>query len=142
MEHTRSNFRALRETVGISQLNLANRLGVNKQSVKRWENPRFDAGGYNMPPDDAWNVLDDAREMQKKVVDHTIEAAKKLEADHGSSATLSLAYWRTQEDYDEAHSQEEHQPFEMANANSRQAGAMLERYGYTVNYNCCGLKKL
>ena len=37
--HTKANFRACRELVGLSQQDLAYEMDVLLKSVKRWENP-------------------------------------------------------------------------------------------------------
>ena len=36
-----AEFRAMREQVGLSQADVADTLGVNVRSVKRWEDPEY-----------------------------------------------------------------------------------------------------
>lgn len=57
-------FRLLRETVGMTQAELADRLDVEVRSVKRWE----DRLAPQVPPQDAWDVLADALERQDRAV--------------------------------------------------------------------------
>lgn len=40
MERTKSNFRALREMVGMSQGHLAMVCGIDSCNVRRWEDPK------------------------------------------------------------------------------------------------------
>ena len=44
MARGKADFAALRETVGLTQAALAEELGVNPRSVKRWEQPGME--GY------------------------------------------------------------------------------------------------
>jgi DNA-binding transcriptional regulator YiaG len=39
MDRTKAEFRAIRETVGMTQGMLADALGVEQRSVRRWESP-------------------------------------------------------------------------------------------------------
>ena len=56
LRRTKSEFRALRERVGLTRDTLAELLGVTVRSVRYWES--LDSLRY--PPEDAWHVLDDA----------------------------------------------------------------------------------
>lgn len=135
---TKTDFRALREMVGMTQSVLAHQLGVQVISVKRWENPSTEW----MPPQDAWDVLDDARERQKWVVstavDKALETTEQAERD---PEVIDLTYWHSAEDYEQAHPGEGW-GWQMANANSRLAAARLEELGYKVAFGWGGMSEI
>ena len=91
-ERSKLELRALREIVGLSQADMAEALGVNRTTVKRWERP--DSDGYT-PPDDAFELLDNLVAQQ----DATVSAAL---AEHGGDAAVTLPYYRTQEELEAA----------------------------------------
>ena len=80
MKKTKIQFRALRECVGLSLAELAERLNVNVRSVKRWESPTYQ--DYK-PPQDAWELLE--RLQAKQLA--TVKQAKKKK-------TLEIEYSR------------------------------------------------
>lgn len=131
MERTKAEFRAVREMVGMSQQELADALEVKKLSVKRWERPDID--GYE-PPQDAWEVLDDARAMQRQVVDYAVGKAGSISTDMGGEPqAVQLPYWRTQDAYDAAHP-DDAGPVGCANANVRLVADRLESFGFEVRF--------
>ena len=51
MNRNKATFRAMRETLGLTQQSLADRLNVKVLSVKRWEMPKYpqQAGWTQIP---------------------------------------------------------------------------------------------
>lgn len=134
----KADFRALRELVGMSQQMLADELGVQIRSVKRWEHPNFDW----QPPQDAWDVLDEAREQQIDIVNFSLAKIREIERDEDAEPrTVHLTYWRSAEDYEAAHPGEG-ENWQMANANSRLVWHALEALGYSVAFDFGGLASL
>ena len=128
MERSKADFKALRETVGMSQQVLADALHVDKRSVQRWEAP----GNAWEPPADAWEVLDDARERQRWSVDTALEIAWEHD-----NVPVSLTYWKSQEEFERAGHDGDYQ---MANANARMIAAILENDGRAVSFSFGGLR--
>lgn len=131
MERTKADFKALRETVGISQQALADALGVDKRSVQRWEA----YGNSWRPPADAWDVLDAARVRQQWTVKNALEIANDPKNLH---MPVNLTYWRSQEDYERAGHGGDYQA---ANANARMIAARLEDDGRVVSFGFGGLRE-
>lgn len=129
MDRTKADFKALRETVGMSQQALADALHVDKRSIQRWEAH----GNAWEPPADAWYVLDAARERQRWTVANAVEIAHE----HGN-APVSLTYWKNQCDYERAGHGGDYQ---MANANARLIACMLETEGRAVSFGFGGLRE-
>lgn len=94
MEKTKAAFKALREEVGLSQLDVAEKAGVSLSSVKKWENPKYD----NPLPDDVWGFLLECRgamyEDAREIAEDIIESMRTIEGAHD----LTLDYYRTQAD--------------------------------------------
>ena len=65
---TKADFKALRETCGLSQQNVADALGVHLQTIKRWEKPSFP---YAVP-DDAFDYLDSVAVSQANQVSYML----------------------------------------------------------------------
>lgn len=97
-QRTKATFKALRETVGLSQDNVAKDLGVSVTSVKRWERP-----GYQYPPADAWEYMLDAYRAHCDAVNGALEQVDEIADLVGHDPELvPITYWRTQEQYDRA----------------------------------------
>ena len=127
---TKADFAALRETVGLTQAALAEELGVNPRSVKRWEQPGME--GYE-PPQDAWDVLDAYDETQRQMVDHCRETAVQARERAGHMpAEVRLTYYRNQAQYDELGRDDGW--YGVANANARAVAAELRRCGFEVRF--------
>ena len=130
-EETRSkaDFKALRERVGLLQIDIAKKLGVNIRSVKRWEDPSFP----NRAPEDAWAILDEAMSMQRQQVSYACAVvAQQVESFGMEPVTVPITYYRDQRMYDEFG--RDPGPFGQANANARAIGYELERRGIDVEY--------
>ncbi len=136
MEHTKANFKALRETVGMSQAHFAKVFGINPRSVRRWENP--DEVSCN-PREEAWAILEEARKAQIKALDAAMEAIDRIEEERGTPKTVQLTYWSSAIAYAAAHPEEDPANWQMANANARLTAHMLEEMGYKVEFGFPGL---
>lgn len=125
MERTKADFAALRETVGLTQANLADDLGVNPRSVRRWEQPGQE--GYE-PPAEAWEVLDRYADLQRRMVDHARETVMRAGDGAGRQPDeVVLTYYRFQEQYDDLG--RDAGWYGVANANARAVAAELAHYG-------------
>ena len=127
---TKADFAALRETVGLTQANLADDLGVQVRSVRRWEQPGQE--GYE-PPADAWAALDFYANLQRQMVDHARETVMWTGEEAGRQPDeVVLTYYRSQEQYDELGRDEGW--YGVANANARAVAAELVRHGLKVRF--------
>lgn len=140
MERTKSNFRALREMVGMSQGHLAMACGIDSRNVRRWEDPK-ERGCQ--PRDFAWDVLEDARKAQLAAYDAAITAVEDASDDAGHALkSVRLTYWPDAITYAHAHPTEDPAGWQMANATARLAGHMLEEMGYEVEFGFPGLNEI
>lgn len=99
MEKTKANFRALREILGYTQINIAEKFGVTPYSVKRWERPDRER---NNPPDAAWDFLvSEFTELCESAGESVEKLLEVLENTDGEiEEPITLAYYRTQQDLD------------------------------------------
>ena len=130
MQHlfnTSANFRALREICGVTQQQVADAMGVQIRTVKRWEK------GETPLPDDAlaW--------MRECATEHTLGVRTELgeimaEAEPGEA--ICLTYYRTQEqaDMDAELQGVEAGPYQFINAVYRSVGERLTDMGYLVSF--------
>ena len=139
MRHTKENFRALREMVGISQGLLAKLLHVDVRSVKRWEDPN--ATAYNVAPDDAWAILEKRLEIQNWAVDTALGKIPELDAmaDGRELRAVKLTYYKSAEDCERAHPGEEDW-WEVNNATARRIAGVLMDAGVPVEFGFEGLR--
>lgn len=129
---TLAEFRAIRETVGMTQGMLADALGVEQRSVRRWESP---TNGY-MPPQDAWDVLDAALSAQRRGIAAALGKVDELAEEHGSyPESVMLPYWSGQDAYDEGHYVDDGGDWRMANATSRMLAHALHERGIRVEWS-------
>lgn len=91
---TKADFRATRETIGLTQGDVAKALGVALRTVKRWEHP-----DWQEPPDDAWEWLLDMHDRHDAAVDAMVDKAMALVREHGPEV-VSITYYREQSQYD------------------------------------------
>ena len=91
---TPATFRAIRETIGLTQGDVAKALGVSLRTVKRWEHP-----DRQEPPEDAWEWLLGMLERHDAAVDAMVDEALALAREHGPEA-VSITYYREQSQYD------------------------------------------
>jgi len=129
---TLAEFRAIRETVGMTQGMLAEELGVNPRSVRRWESPNYD--GYR-PPQDAWDVLYDALDTQRRGIAAALGKVDEIVKECGAAPdAVQLPYWVSQSDYDRHHYIDDGGDWRMANAANRMLAAALHKRGIEVDW--------
>lgn len=121
---TKAEMKALRETVGLSQADLAGMVDVNVRTVKRWEHP-----DWGEPPEDVMDVLHSMRERQIAV----LEEALRRVAEGPETNTVQLTYYRSQGQYDELG--RDIGPVGCANANARLIADALEASGIEVEWS-------
>ena len=91
MHKTKAAARALRESVGMTQLELAAEFDVEVRTVKRWENPAHPS----KYPDEVFAWLEEAR---SDMVSRAVGLAQGIAAD--KPARVVLPYYRTQDELD------------------------------------------
>lgn len=126
---TKTEFRAIREMCGITQAALARELGVEVRSVKRWESD----AAPQQPPQDAWDVLDRALDVQRQVVDFAL-----AQVDESAAPAVRLPYWANADEYADRSTDAElgvsldGESFRRANANVRALAAVLMAEGTPI----------
>ena len=129
----KAEFRAMRETLGVTQQRLAEDLGVRALSVKRWESPRYP----QQAPDEAWELLDILMAKQDSAVAAALAQVRGVASDMGEGpAEVVLPYWASQSDYMEHHylAVEGDESWTEVNATSRRVAALLRWLGYRVRW--------
>lgn len=127
-QRTKATFKALRETVGLSQDNVAHDLGVSVTSVKRWERP-----GYQCPPADAWEYMLDAYQAHCDAVNGALEQVDEIADLAGCDPELvPITYWRTQDQYDRLGRDPGY--VGVVNARARAVGEELLKQGIEVEW--------
>ena len=123
---TKADFKALRETLGLTQQNVADMAGVRVLAVKRWEKP----GGAE-PPEDVWRALD---EMRGRMLDMAWFAADKAVEmrDSAGAESVALTYYRSQDQYDAVG--REPGPYGFTNAVARLTADYLKAEGFDVEF--------
>ena len=91
---TKADFRATRETIGLTQGDVAKALGVSLRTVKRWEHP-----DWQEPPEDAWEWLLGMLERHDAAVDAMVDRALAA-AGRGDLDVVAITYYRDQSQYD------------------------------------------
>lgn len=146
-ERKKKSFRAMREAVGASQADVAEELGVNVRSVKRWESWNWD----HVAPDNACAVLDAWKKDQAAVASEYIdvdnyysimgmgypEKPQTLNEYLREYVGVTLSYYRDQDEYDAAVERGEEKPgvqYWRHNAKVREHVILMEAVGepYTV----------
>ena len=128
MERRKSDFRAMREMVGLTQDALAREVGVALRSVKRWEDPKLE---WYQPPQDAWDALDAYLETQDQMVREVSgEVLEMVERADRKPEAVPITYYRTQAQFDELGRDEGY--YGIANANARALASELRRAGLKV----------
>lgn len=127
---TKAEFKALRESVGLAQIDVAEQLDINIRTVKRWENPNVPY----MPIQAAWDMLDRAKRIQKAQIDHARETVENCIDTYGEAPhEVHITYYRDQAMYDRFGRDEG--PFGQANANARAVAYELESWDITVRFD-------
>ncbi len=136
MTRTKADWKALRETIGISTGSLASYLNKNISTVQYWENPGRAARRYH-PTQKAWEMLEQLRAKQKSVVDQLVDAAVRRARAEGASfmgegghPLAVLYYYRNRAEYYRS----DRGDIGILNATSRQAALRLEQMGFEVRF--------
>jgi DNA-binding transcriptional regulator YiaG len=128
---SKAEFRAMRESLGLTQQRLADLMGVRILSVKRWELPTYP----QQAPGDAWRLLDSMMERQDEAIGEALKQVREIAGQmEGEPAAIALPYWSSQRDYDEHHHAEDEGTWTEANADSRRLASMLRWLGYKVRW--------
>ncbi len=91
MERTKANFRALREMVGLSQMDVANLLECGLRSVKRWEHPTQPYWA----PEAAWAIVEELYRRQREAVELALDKAEQADK-AGELVDIPVVYYRDQ----------------------------------------------
>lgn len=125
---SKSEFRAMRETLGLTQQTMAAELGVKVLSVKRWESPKYP----QQAPQDAWDLLDSLKADQLAACSAAIaKAHQKAQKAEGEAQQVEVPYWSSASDY-EACRGSDSLTWTEANATSRALAIVLEDRGASV----------
>ena len=123
---TKADFRAIRETIGLTQGDVAKALGVALRTVKRWEHP-----DRQEPPEDAGAWLLDMQERHDAAVDAMVDEAMALVREHGLEV-VSITYYRDQSQYDALG--REQGPYGFANSVAREVALDLAVEGIETEF--------
>ena len=122
MGYSKADFKARRESLGLTQRDVAEASGVNVSTVKRWEKP-----DYFDPPEDVWEWIEFIERAQKEVVDAGVSAALAQGAE-----SAQMTYYRNQEQYDELG--RDAGPYGVANCNARLIATRLKSLKIDVDF--------
>ena len=124
---TKADFRAIRETIGLTQGDVAKALGVALRTVKRWEHP-----DWQEPPDDVWEWLLDMHDRHDALVDEAVDRALAIVGERGEPAAVVITYYRDQAQYD-AHGRDPG-PYGFANSVAREVALDLNGEGIETEF--------
>lgn len=127
MLKTKANIRRIRETMGLTQEDIAEMYGVQLRSARRWEDPK--ATSNNMP-DAVWENL---VQLYEKFWDEADWASQKLleMGEANDSGEIVVIYYRRQSDLDEVQG-DRGRLVGYVNALTRQASFLCEFAGIDV----------
>lgn len=103
--NSKARFRALRETIGITQAQAAETFGVQPRAVRRWESPT----APQLPPEGVLEEMERMADERARAIESTVKATEKFIADAVENvegrevSEVSLPYWSSQAAYDEWH---------------------------------------
>lgn len=127
MIKTKAAFRALRESCGMTQKNVADEADVAMFSVKRWEN---EDESSHQPPDDVWEWLVECHQSMIAEARESAAKAIALARDERNDGPIAIRYYRTQEALDEAQLPlSTDRPVGYVNAVSMRAAEIIEDAG-------------
>lgn len=122
---TPATFRALRETCGYTQGDVAEAVGVALRTVKRWES--YDGE----PPADVAEWVLERVEDHERAVEAMVEVAEDAR-DRTGVSEVAVSYYREQMHY--VVDGRDDGPFGVANARARDAAAILRDEGFEVRF--------
>lgn len=123
---TKADFRATRDTMGLTQGDVAKACGVSLRTVKRWEHP-----DWQEPPEDAWAWLLGMLERHDAAVDAMVDEAMALVREHGPEV-VSITYYRDQSQYDACG--REPAPYGFVNSIAREVALDLNDEGIETEF--------
>ena len=99
----KADLKAVRESIGISQIDLANEMRVTVRTIKRWEQI-----GWEEPPEELWELLDDMVYDHERSVDELVERTEEEARRNAADAEVRgedlkvvyLAYYKNQKHYE------------------------------------------
>ena len=101
MEKTKIQFKALRESLGLTSENIASAIGLKEGTVRAWDNPNR----TDMRPSQAgWDFLAKVAAEQSEISTRALSELYGFAESHGlalEDVTLVLVYYRNQKDYEE-----------------------------------------
>lgn len=131
----KADLKAVRESIGITQIDLANEMGVTVRTIKRWEQI-----GWEEPPEELWELLDDMVYDHERSVDELVERTERELAERegdgavdpdGGDKVVRLAYYKNQKHY-ERFPHQRGTTHTWGNAIVRRAADILRFKGYRV----------
>lgn len=125
-QHSKADFRALRESLGLTQQDVADACDVRVLAIKRWERP-----DYTDPPQDAWEWLEDMADLHDEMVEDTVNRMFELSSFTGAES-VAITYFRDQAQYDACGRDEG--PVGFVNAVARDVAAELTARGINVAF--------
>lgn len=126
MQTTCAEVKALRESVGLSQADLADLADVTVRSVRRWERDIT-------PPEDVLGLLERYVIRKAKAVEAALETVDRVTEQMGRAPDLvPMTYYRSQAEYDELG--RDPGPVGVANANARAVADALMARGVAVEF--------
>ena len=132
----KADLKAVREAMGINQIDLANLMNVTVRTIKRWEQI-----GWEEPPDEVWDLLFelvcDHESRVAELVEKTEVSARAHAAERRSAGRdpwiVELPYFKNQDHYEQFPHRKRSQ-HAWGNAISRRAADILRMKGYTVYF--------
>lgn len=136
IERSGAEFRAIREKLGWSQRELANELGEDHSTVKKWENPSTVPLGWKIKPY-VWDWID------KRVVEFEDEVNRRIDQAHEyfeytGADHITILYRRTGMFHSMKVRTRGHKhacPVGVANSVARTVGDYLMSEGYVVRFD-------
>lgn len=129
---SKARFRALRETIGITQAQAAETFGVQPRAVRRWESPT----APQLPPEGVLEEMERMADERARAIESTVRATEKFIAermDGHKVEEVSLPYWSSQAAYDEWHPVKP-EDYRRVNSISRGVADALRSRGLNVKW--------
>lgn len=120
MDKTKIQFKALRESLGLTSEDVANAVGLKAGSTRQWE---LVGRPESRPSQAGWDFLEKKLTEQQEVVTRAADSLSKSEA---PAPVLYLPYFRNQGDYEESGHEGSHS---VHNANMRAIAAHCRAAG-------------
>lgn len=130
---SKAEFRAMRESLGLTQKRMAALLGVRALDVARWELQ----GSPQQVPEYAWELLDDLMNRQDAAVQAALAQVDQVAKDGGRHPDeVAMPYWSGQADYMANHYLDDGGAASWAeiNATSRRVAFALRDRGIAVTW--------